>query len=136
MVNMLIGEHFLNNDKIGNYASAAPVTPLQAAMIMMGCYGYPLKNNHRHDLPLIFQSADLDMARNDATLQSFYMNFLSHAYEDLHLVSSQTDYTGHADFTKMTIDDLLGSQTDKTDKSSCDCLKAFASPSLFLHTEA
>jgi hypothetical protein len=118
-IHKLIGEYFLNKDT--KAASKASVTPLQASMVMMGCYGNPLKND---DARSIYTMSKDNLGQNDDLLQSFYMNFMLQAYEDLHLKSST------AIDLQTTVQDLLKTQ-DKSDKSVCSCLKAFASPSLF-----
>jgi|APGre2960657373_1045057.scaffolds.fasta_scaffold06790_2 hypothetical protein len=91
------------------------LTPLQASMVMMGCYGYPHKlpsqGSEFKNIHYIFGQA----WANNPWLKKFHINFLLQAYEDIIQESSTT----------------VGGHVNGASRSACACLKDFANPNLF-----
>jgi hypothetical protein len=91
------------------------LTPLQASMVMMGCYGYPHKlpsqGSGFTNIHYIFGQA----WANNPWLKKFHINFLLQAYEDIIQETSTT----------------VGGHVNGASRSACACLKDFANPNTF-----
>lgn len=105
-----IHEYFLPLKALGIERQSATLTPLQATMLMMGCYGYPLKV--QGTVPHIDSLLRQDWLQHP-TIKNFAMNFLLQALEDVKYNFANPHNTSHHD------------------KSACSCLKDFANPNLF-----
>lgn len=105
-----INEYFLPSNAKGIERQSADFTPLQATMLMMGCYGYPLKVQGA--VPHIDSILRQEWVQHP-TIKNFAMNFLLQALEDLKYNFANPHNTSHHD------------------KSACSCLKDFANPNLF-----
>jgi hypothetical protein len=127
-----IEKYFVPLDAKGAERASAQLTPLQATMLMMGCYGYP------HAVKAeATQSQNIEhLLRQDwidhATVKDFAMNFLLQALEDRREGSAFSVYDLHRAMSSNNISQLAGTPPGSGhDRSACSCLKDFASPSLF-----
>lgn len=127
-----IDKYFLPLDAKGTDRSSAQMTPLQATMLLMGCYGYPHAVKGQTDASQNIER----LLRQDwiyhSTVKDFAMNFLLQALEDRQEGNAYSVYDLNRAMASNNISQLTGAFSGSGhDRSACSCLKDFASPSLF-----
>lgn len=127
-----IEKYFVPLDAKGAERASAQLTPLQATMLLMGCYGYPhavkAETTQSQNIEHLLRQDWI----NDPTVKDFAMNFLLQALEDRREGSAFSVYDLQSAMRNNNISQLAGAHSGSGhDKSACSCLKDFASPSLF-----
>lgn len=127
-----IEKYFVPLDAKGAERASAQLTPLQATMLMMGCYGYPhavkAETTQSQNIEHLLRQDWID----HQTVKDFAMNFLLQALEDRREGSAFNLYDLQSAMMNNNISQLTGAHSGSGhDKSACSCLKDFASPSLF-----
>jgi len=127
-----INDYFVPLDAKGEERKDALLTPLQATMLMMGCYGYP----HAVKTTTTPSKTINHLLRQDwidhASVKSFAMNFLLQAFEDRREGTVFNVYDLEGAMMSQDILQLNNTLSGSShDKSACSCLKDFANPSLF-----
>lgn len=120
--------YFLRTDATGRDRQSALMTPLQASMLMMGCYGYPHDvQGSTSSIRSLLQQSWID----HESINPFAMNFLLQALEDSRENNAYSLNDLQMAMLNNNISQLAQTARLSNDKSACSCLKDFANPSLF-----